>query len=32
VTKAAEEVGMLRPNFQAMLKKQGISVREHMTN
>jgi DNA-binding NtrC family response regulator len=27
VTKAAEEVGMLRPNFQAMLKKQGISVR-----
>ncbi len=29
VTRAAEEVGMLRPNFQAMLKKQGISVREH---
>lgn len=27
VTKAAEEVGMQRPNFQAMLKKQGISVR-----
>ncbi|WP_305042647.1 sigma-54-dependent transcriptional regulator [Geoalkalibacter sp.] len=29
VTRAAEEVGMLRPNFQALLKKQGISVREH---
>jgi DNA-binding NtrC family response regulator len=28
VTRAAEEVGMLRPNFQSMLKKQGISVRE----
>jgi len=27
VTRAAEEVGMLRPNFQAMLKKQGISAR-----
>jgi len=27
ITKAAEEVGMLRPNFQAMLKKQGIRVR-----
>jgi transcriptional regulator with GAF, ATPase, and Fis domain len=27
VTKAAEEVGMQRPNFQAMLKKQGISIR-----
>ncbi len=27
VTRAAEEVGMQRPNFQAMLKKQGISVR-----
>ncbi len=25
ITKAAEEVGMLRPNFHAMLKKQGIS-------
>lgn len=31
VTKAAEEVGMLRPNFQALLKKQGISVREHLS-
>jgi DNA-binding NtrC family response regulator len=27
ITRAAEEVGMLRPNFQAMLKKQGISSR-----
>ncbi len=27
ITKAAEEVGMLRPNFQAMLKKQGICSR-----
>jgi len=27
ITRAAEEVGMQRPNFQAMLKKQGISVR-----
>ncbi|MFA5515004.1 MAG: sigma-54 dependent transcriptional regulator [Desulfuromonadales bacterium] len=25
ITKAAEEVGMLRPNFHALLKKQGIS-------
>ena len=32
ITRAAEEVGMLRPNFQAMLKKQGISVREHSMN
>jgi transcriptional regulator with GAF, ATPase, and Fis domain len=30
ITKAAEEVGMLRPNFQALLKKQGISVRDRM--
>ncbi len=29
VTRAARDVGMLRPNFQAMLKKQGISVRDH---
>lgn len=29
VTRAAEEVGMLRPNFQALLKKQGISIRGH---
>ena len=27
---AAEEVGMLRPNFQAMLKKQGIRVRSRV--
>ena len=27
VTRAAEETGMLRPNFQALLKKLGISVR-----
>ncbi len=32
VTRAAEEVGMLRPNFQALLKKQGISVRDRMVN
>ncbi len=29
VTRAAKGVGMLRPNFQAMLKKHGISVRDH---
>ncbi len=29
VTRAARGVGMLRPNFQAMLKKHGISVRDH---
>ncbi len=29
VTRAAKDVGMLRPNFQAMLKKRGISVRDH---
>jgi DNA-binding NtrC family response regulator len=28
-TRAAKEVGMLRPNFQALLKKQGISARSH---
>ncbi len=28
VTRAAEEVGMLRPNFQALLKKQGLSARQ----
>jgi DNA-binding NtrC family response regulator len=27
ITRAAEEVGMLRPNFQALLKKQGLSGR-----
>jgi DNA-binding NtrC family response regulator len=31
ITRAAEEVGILRPNFQAMLKKQGISQRHHST-
>ena len=30
VTRAAEEVGMLRPNFQALLKKQGISIRDRI--
>lgn len=29
VTRAAKDVVMLRPNFQAMLKKHGISVRDH---
>ncbi|MFO7577679.1 MAG: sigma-54 dependent transcriptional regulator [Pelovirga sp.] len=29
VTKAAEETGMLRPNFQALLKKLNISVKDH---
>ncbi len=29
ITRAAKEVGMQRPNFQAMLKKQGISVKEY---
>ena len=28
ISKAAEETGMLRPNFQAMLKKLNISVKE----
>lgn len=27
ITRAAEEVGMLRPNFQAMIKKQGLTGR-----
>ena len=30
VTKAAEETGMLRPNFQALLKKLGISIKDHV--
>ena len=30
VTRSAEETGILRPNFQGMLKKLGISVKEHM--
>ncbi len=29
ITKAAEETGMLRPNFQSMLKRLGISARAH---
>lgn len=28
VTRASEETGMLRPNFQAMMKKIGVSARE----
>ena len=28
VTRAAEEVGMLRPNFQAMMRKYGLRARE----
>lgn len=32
VTKAAEETGMLRPNFQAMLKKLGVSIKNHNPN
>lgn len=28
ITKAAEETGMLRPNFQALMKKLGISARD----
>ncbi|MDT8443135.1 MAG: sigma-54 dependent transcriptional regulator [Desulfuromonadales bacterium] len=31
ITRAAEEVGMQRPNFQAMLKKLGISSRTRIT-
>ena len=30
ITKAAEETGMLRPNFHALIKKLGISVRDHI--
>jgi len=32
VSKAAEETGMLRPNFYALLKKLGISVRDEQSN
>ncbi|MBI5018532.1 MAG: sigma-54-dependent Fis family transcriptional regulator [Deltaproteobacteria bacterium] len=30
VTRAAEETGMLRPNFQALMKKVGISLRDEI--
>jgi len=30
VTRASEDTGMLRPNFQAMMKKIGISAREYV--
>lgn len=30
ITRAAEETGMLRPNFQAMIKKLGISARDYV--
>jgi len=29
ISRAAEETGMLRPNFQAMLKRLGISVKDY---
>jgi DNA-binding NtrC family response regulator len=32
VTRAAEETGMLRPNFQALIKKFGISIRGHVVD
>ncbi len=32
ITKAAEEVGMQRPNFHALLKKQGILVKRNLVN
>ena len=32
ITRAAQEVGMLRPNFQALLKKQGIAGRDRPLN
>lgn len=32
ITRAAQEVGMLRPNFQALLKKQGIVSRDRPLN
>ena len=32
VSQAAEETGMLRPNFHALLKKLGISVRDEQNN
>lgn len=30
ITRAAEDVGMQRPNFQALLKKQGINTRQRL--
>jgi transcriptional regulator with GAF, ATPase, and Fis domain len=32
ISRAAEETGMQRPNFQTLMKKLGISSRGHMTN
>lgn len=32
ITKASEETGMLRPNFQAMMKKLGISARDYASS
>jgi DNA-binding NtrC family response regulator len=32
ITRAAEETGMLRPNFQALMKKLGISIRNQAGN
>jgi DNA-binding NtrC family response regulator len=32
ITRSAEDVGMQRPNFQAMMKKLGISARENKLN
>lgn len=32
ITKAAEETGMQRPNFQTLMKKLGISSRGHLLN
>jgi transcriptional regulator with GAF, ATPase, and Fis domain len=32
VTRAAEETGMLRPNFQALLKKLKISIKDQTIN
>ena len=29
ISRAAEETGMLRPNFQTMLKRLGISVKDY---
>lgn len=32
ITRSAEDTGMLRPNFQALLKKLGISIKDHTSN